>query len=215
MSIAIMLIASYIIGSIPFGLVAGKALRGIDVREHGSGNIGATNVMRTLGMGPAVVVFTLDILKGLIPVINAGLFFQAQPWVVIAAGLMSIIGHTFSVFLLFKGGKGVATTLGVLIGLVPAVAAIGFGVWFIIVLIWRYVSLASMIAAVCIPVLLIVLHYPQQKLVFGIIAAVFIIVKHHSNIKRLIEKKEPRWGDEEKKKKPKQDMDSSTTYNIE
>lgn len=214
MLIAAMLIASYVVGSIPFGLVAGKVLQGIDVREHGSGNIGATNVMRTLGMGPALAVFALDIVKGLVPVINAAIFFRMEPWMPVAAGLCSILGHTFSVFLKFKGGKGVATSLGVIIGLAPGVAGIGFAVWFIILLITRYVSLASMIAALCIPVLMYLFHRPPDQLLFGILAAIFVVAKHHANIKRLIEKKEPKWGDEEKKKKPKVDLDSSNTIDL-
>ncbi|MGB9620670.1 MAG: glycerol-3-phosphate acyltransferase, partial [Armatimonadota bacterium] len=125
MTAALCLAASYLLGAIPFGLIVGKLTRGIDIRQFGSGNIGASNVLRTLGPGPALLVFALDTAKGLAAVEICRRFGLSEWWIV-AGGLLSVFGHTFSVFLAFKGGKGVATALGVVIGLCPVIAAVGF-----------------------------------------------------------------------------------------
>jgi glycerol-3-phosphate acyltransferase PlsY len=194
MQIALLLIGSYILGSIPFGLIIGKAWRGIDIREHGSGNIGATNALRALGPGPAAVVMALDVLKGLIPVLVAKQIAHDQDWIVVAAGMIAILGHSLSIFLRFKGGKGVATSLGVLIGLNPVVAGIGFGIWLIVLLLTRYVSVASIIACASIPIVMWKVDGHQAYIVFALLTAVFVIVKHRSNMVRLIQGREHRWG---------------------
>jgi len=196
MRIAGILLLSYLAGSIPVGLIVGKLVKGIDIRRYGSGNIGATNVLRTLGIGPAIVVFVCDTLKGLGPV----LLCKHDPLLAVSAGIVSILGHNFSLFLRFQGGKGVATSLGVMIGIHPAIAAIAFGVWLILVGITRYISVASIITAVTVPLQMWLsgplLRKPVEReyLAFGIIAAAFIIAKHKSNIARLLAGTEAKIG---------------------
>jgi glycerol-3-phosphate acyltransferase PlsY len=194
MSYAILLILSYLLGAIPFGLIIGKAWRGIDIRDHGSGNIGATNVFRTLGPGPGSVVFAADVLKGLAPVIAATQISPGTAWLAVAAGMAAILGHTLSLFLGFKGGKGVATSLGVGIGLAPVIAAIAFGLWVLIFAVTRYVSVASMLACISVPIMMWATDRPIEYRIFGVLVAVYVIVKHRSNIVRLMQGKENRFS---------------------
>lgn len=195
MQIAAILIGSYLLGSIPFGVIIVKLWKGVDIREYGSKNIGATNAMRVVGSWQAfAVVLAVDALKGLIPVYVGRLVFPSNDWMVIAAGLAAILGHATSVFLRFRGGKAVATSLGVIIGLTPAVAAIGFGMWLILVALTRIVSIASIITTISILPLMFAFHCPSAVKVFGAVASTFILIKHKSNISRLIQRKEPRIG---------------------
>ncbi len=191
---AVLLIASYFLGSIPFGLLVGKAMRGVDIRQFGSGNIGATNVYRTLGPGPGIIVFAADVLKGLIPVLAAKQLLPGVSWLIVAVGMMAIFGHTLSPFLGFKGGKGVATSLGVGIGLVPVPALIAFGIWVVVLAGTRYVSVASMLACLSVPVMIWWMQGPMAYRVFGIFVAAYVIVKHRSNIARLMQGTENRFG---------------------
>ncbi len=190
---------SYLLGSVPIGLIVGK-MRGIDIRTLGSGNIGATNVLRTLGPGPAAVVFIGDTLKGFIPVLlaNSNLSGPNQPYYVIAAGLLSILGHSASPFLGFKGGKGVATSLGVIIGLNPPIALTAFGIWLLLVALFRYVSLASIVASASVPVMMYFGVYggpiPQPYTILALVAACLILLRHKSNIQRLLNHTEPKYG---------------------
>jgi glycerol-3-phosphate acyltransferase PlsY len=177
-------IAAYLLGSIPSGLLLGKAY-GIDVRKEGSGNIGATNLYRTLGRKVGVLTLICDCLKGLIPVLAVKL--SALPagyaaWL----GLAAFCGHVFSVFLRFKGGKGVATALGVFLALSPLALAIALGVFLAIVFKWRYVSLGSIAAAAVMPPAVSLLGGGQTVLLVTAIIAVIVIVKHGENIKRLV-----------------------------
>ncbi len=196
MTYAILLILSYFLGAIPFGLVIGKAWRGIDIRDHGSGNIGATNVYRTLGPGPGITVFLADVLKGLVPVLMAKQFAPESAWLAVGCGVMAIVGHTLSVFLKFKGGKGVATSLGVGIGLVPVLAAIAFGIWIVLFAATRYVSVASMLACASVPIMMWQTREPTPTAykIFGVFIAVYVFIKHRSNIVRLMQGKENRFG---------------------
>lgn len=199
-----LLTGSYILGSLPFGLLIVKAWRGVDIRDIGSGNIGATNAMRTAERGQAMAIFAVvliaDALKGFIPVAAARTFFPESPWVIVGAGLLAILGHTLSVFLRFKGGKGVATALGVIIGLDPRIAAMGFLIWALTVAVTRYVSVGSMVAAVSIVIMMFLFELPPPFIAFGCLAAAFIIFKHRSNISRLLQGKEARWGENPKNK---------------
>ncbi|MHB1001758.1 MAG: glycerol-3-phosphate 1-O-acyltransferase PlsY [Armatimonadota bacterium] len=194
----LVLIGCYLLGSIPFGFIVAKLWKGIDIRQHGSGNIGATNIMRLLGTGPAIAVFAADILKGLIPVIVAQNLFHNTAWIVILCGLTAVIGHTLSVFLNFKGGKGVATSLGVIVGLDPRIALIGFAAWVVVVAISRYVSLASIIGAISITTCMWVFHKPLEYIIFTLAATAFIIIKHKSNISRLLKGTEAKFGEKVK-----------------
>ncbi|SHE74580.1 glycerol-3-phosphate 1-O-acyltransferase PlsY [Schwartzia succinivorans] len=176
---------SYLIGSIPTGLILGKLLWGVDLREHGSHNIGATNAWRTLGKGPGIIIFLLDFLKGVIGV-ALGMYFAGTPLMMVLGGIMAIVGHSWSILLKFKGGKGVATGLGVIVMLMPSTALMVFLIWFVIVLITKYVSLGSIVAAACVPLFAWLFNQPCEYIVFSVLAAVFVIYRHKTNIGRLL-----------------------------
>ena len=179
------LLLSYLLGSIPNGLWLCRALWHVDLRQHGSHNIGATNAWRTLGKGPGFLGGCRDMLKGL----RAGWrgeMLVGTPLVMILCGVLAIVGHSLSLFLRFHGGKGVATGLGVILMLMPKVTVIVFLVWLLLVLATRYVSLGSIVAAALVPVLALVFGYPALYVAFGVLAAALIIVRHRSNITRLL-----------------------------
>jgi len=176
---------AYVLGSIPNGLWLGKALWHTDLREHGSHNIGATNAWRTLGKGPGFLIFLLDFLKGFLSVYIAS-FLAGTPLSMVLAAIFAIVGHSASLFMGFKGGKGVATGLGVLCMLMPQVTGIVFLIWLVIVKLTGYVSLGSIVAAICVPVLAFIFHAPAEYLVFGVIAALLIVARHKANIGRLL-----------------------------
>lgn len=182
--IILVLIASYLLGSIPNGLVFGKLLWQIDLRKYGSHNIGATNAWRTIGKGAGILIFLLDFLKGYLSVYLA-MALIGTPVAMVLAGVAAIVGHSCSLFLNFKGGKGVATGLGVIAMLMSDVTLLVFVVWFLIVYRTRYVSLGSIAAACLVPVLALVFGYPVAYVFFGLLAAVFITVRHSANIDRL------------------------------
>ena len=200
MTYVIAFIAGLIPGSIPFGFIVAKLLRRIDIREHGSGNIGATNVIRVVGKGPGILVFLFDVMKGVLPALIFRQMFNANAG--IAAGVGAIAGHMFTPVLKFKGGKGVATGLGVFIGLAPIASAVAFGVWLILFLSLRWVSLASVTAAISLPVFLYLSRsmafseFSLGLLIFALAATLVAISRHSANIKRLCRGKEPRfsWG---------------------
>lgn len=174
----------FLLGAIPFGLWIGKAY-GIDLREKGSGNIGATNVQRALGKGPGLLVLVLDTLKGYLPVQLA----QGQHWDpkwIVGVGLSAVLGHIYSPFVRFRGGKGVATTLGVLLGLDPRVAGIALGAFIVTVAITDYVSVGSMVAALTQMALFFVFGLPLPMRLFGVVVAVFVIIRHRTNLQRLM-----------------------------
>jgi glycerol-3-phosphate acyltransferase PlsY len=195
----------YLLGSFPSGLIIGR-VRGVDIRQHGSGNIGATNVLRVLGKKYGYLVFALDALKGFVAVRLAfavtfvsGAAIARPEWVGIAAGLACILGHTFPIWLRFRGGKGVATSAGVLLGLMPFAVVSVFVVWIFLFYLSRYVSLASIGAAVALP--LFVLLYLRlgwltggaSLLPFSVLVAGVVLWRHRSNMKRLFSGKEARF----------------------
>lgn len=184
-NMAIACLIAYLLGSIPNGLVFGKLLWHIDLREHGSHNIGATNAWRTLGKGPGFLIFLLDFLKGALSV-WLGSLLVGTPLAMVLAGVLAIVGHSCSLFLKFKGGKGVATGLGVIVMMMPLPALIVFLIWLAIVKISGYVSLGSIVAAALVPVLAWQFGYPVEYIGFGVLAAAFIIIRHHANIGRLL-----------------------------
>lgn len=190
------LVGCYLLGAIPFGLIIGKITKGIDIRDFGSGNIGASNVLRTLGKGPAMMVFVTDTAKGLVAV----LLMKALglgPWWVVAGSMLSILGHTFSIFLNFRGGKGVATSLGVIIGMDPVIAAITFVTWALLVAGTRYISIASIVAAFSVPLQMYfwtARHVPTAYLILAAVASTAIFLKHIPNMKRLANGTEARFG---------------------
>ena len=176
---------SYLLGSIPNGLILGKAIWGVDLRQHGSKNIGATNAWRTIGKAGGISIFALDFLKGAISA-YLGLHLGGSELAGVLCGILAIAGHSWSVFLAFKGGKGVATGLGVIAALMPMVTLIVFAVWFAIVYFTGYVSLGSIVGAALVPILTLFFGLHTEFLILGLIAAVFIIYRHKSNIERLL-----------------------------
>ena len=201
-------IVGYLLGSCPNGLIVSKS-HGIDVRNFGSGNIGATNVLRVLGRKWGYLVFALDSLKGLLSVLFAYwisrrllLDHASETLAAIIAGVACILGHSFPVWLRFKGGKGVATSAGVLLGLMPWAVVSVFIVWLLLFKTTRYVSLASIGAAVALPVLVMAyLHFrPEAEmslLIFSLVIAAVVVWRHRSNIRRLLQGKEQRFGQQE------------------
>lgn len=179
------ILCGWVWGSIPSGLWIVRTIHGIDIREYGSKNIGATNVFRTVGVKTAVLVLLADALKGVLALVIVNyLYHNSVVNSLAAAG--ALLGHSHSLFLKFKGGKGVATGLGLLIYLMPLVSAASFAVWLLCVLITRYVSLGSILASVCTPFFAFYFGYPVPYIVFGAIAGLFVIVRHRENIKRLL-----------------------------
>jgi glycerol-3-phosphate acyltransferase PlsY len=210
MAIGILIIASYLVGAIPFGLLIAK-MHGIDIRTVGSGNIGATNVSRALGKKWGYFCFILDALKGLIPMLAAIVILPAELtiteiWLWLAVGAAAILGHVFPVYLKFKGGKGVATSLGVVLGLWPFYTVAGvitFAIWAIVVKTWRYISLGSIVGAVVFPLLLAIAIciIPQWRfaalwplLAAAVTLGAILILRHKDNIKRLLSGTENKIG---------------------
>lgn len=182
---------AYVAGSFPSGLVIGKSLYHKDIRQYGRHNTGATNAYRVLGKTGGLCVLALDACKGALGVYLgelAGLSWLPQQLelCMIAGGLLAILGHSCSVFMKFKGGKGVATGLGVLLYLAPRETLIVFVVWCIVVGLTRYVSLGSIIAAALVPFVMYAFHEPFEIVAFGALAALFVIVRHRTNIIRLV-----------------------------
>jgi acyl phosphate:glycerol-3-phosphate acyltransferase len=187
------ILCSYLLGSIPTAYIAGKILKGIDIREHGSGNVGATNVFRVLGKKPGVVVLIIDILKGVVAVAVIGKLLglvNIPDYILLAIAV--VCGHNWTVFLQFKGGKGIATSLGVLIGLVIQFPELGsvllftLLLWIALFLTFAYVSLASIVAALGLPILMFLTHQHIHWTVLGVIFSIFVIIRHKPNIKRLL-----------------------------
>ncbi len=177
-------VGSYLAGSIPAGLVFSRLFRGIDVRRNGSGNIGSANVFRVAGPGPAAATLMFDSVKGFIPI------FIAQRmglplWALLIAGVAAVIGHNWSIFLRGRGGKGIATSLGVLTGIAPIVTLIALAVWIVVILGSRYASLASLLMMGSVPILLAILGYAHPYLIFAGCLVVLAIYRHRANIGRL------------------------------
>ena len=192
---------AYLLGSIPFGYLIVRWQRGIDVRGTGSGSIGATNVMRNLGIMGFVATFILDAGKGLLAVLLASKMSMGNPAWVAAAATAAVLGHCFPVWLKFRGGKGVATGVGVFIAIAPLQVILVLMIFAIVVAIWRYISLGSVVATAAFPALVYLLRHPPIQIVFGAAgAAAVIIVRHHANIARLLKGTESKVGG--KKQKP-------------
>lgn len=191
------IIASYLIGSIPFGLLLSKALFKQDLRKLGSGNIGATNVMRNFGVKPFIAVMILDMAKG-IAAVKIGSGLGLNPTLALISGLAAIIGHNWSIYLRFKGGKGIATTGGVIIAAYPvAVSLSAIGVFVVTVLATRIMSVGSIAAALAFPISTAIVlrnelatYWPH--LVVAVLASIFAVYKHRDNIRRLLRGEEPR-----------------------
>jgi acyl phosphate:glycerol-3-phosphate acyltransferase len=204
LALFIVLLISYLLGSFPSGYFAGR-MAGVDIREHGSGNIGATNVLRTVGKKAGYAVFFADALKGFCAVWTGVLVARAfglgspyEDWFGIGAALFCVIGHSFPVWLKFKGGKGVATSAGTMIGLAPLATLFAVVVWLSTFFLTRYVSIASVVAAVALPAAIGVtlkLHLTNSTVLFYAAIAIAAVVcwRHRTNIVRLLQGTEPRF----------------------
>lgn len=178
-------VLGHVCGSVPSGLWLVQAFHGIDIRNYGSKNIGTTNVFRTVGPKTAVLVLIADAFKGILVVGIMSYFFH-NPLLDVVTALGALLGHNYSLFLGFKGGKGVATALGLLIFMMPKVALASFGIWLVCVLLTRYVSLGSIMAAIFTPPLAWYLGYPSAYVIFSVVAAFFVVLRHKENIHRLL-----------------------------
>ncbi|MBM7854632.1 glycerol-3-phosphate acyltransferase PlsY [Desulfohalotomaculum tongense] len=183
-NIIISLIIGYLLGSVPTGYLLARCWKGIDIRQYGSGNIGATNVWRTLGAAPGLVVLLIDMAKGAAAVLIARYF--GGTGAELAAAVGALLGHSYPLFLKFRGGKIIATGAGIIFTISPLSGLVGLVLFASAVILTRYVSVASMTAAVSIPVSFYLLHMERPYIVFAAAVAAFAIYKHRSNIKRLI-----------------------------
>jgi glycerol-3-phosphate acyltransferase PlsY len=190
--IAGLLLLAYLLGSVPSAVWIGKSFFGKDVREHGSGNAGATNTFRVLGWKPGSIVFTLDTIKGFLAVYAINYTtaneYKYGTFFFIIAGLLAVMGHIYPVFAQFRGGKGVATMLGVILGIHPVPAALALSVFIIVFVLTRFVSLGSLSAAVSFPLLIFIL-YPETDIYlkgFSVLLASILFFSHRANIKRLL-----------------------------
>ncbi|MBD3264898.1 MAG: glycerol-3-phosphate 1-O-acyltransferase PlsY [Candidatus Omnitrophica bacterium] len=200
MSGLILLIISYLSGSLPFGYLVAKKVKGIDIRDHGSGNIGATNVFRTAGRDWGILVFFLDFFKGFLPpLLGRYIFFVSGDYLLIAAAVLTVVGHTWPVFLKFKGGKGVATGLGAMWGLAAVfpglwkVLLLAVIVWIFVFSVFRYVSLASILACFSFAVLVFLFGQPLPLKITAVSFFVLILLRHRENISKLVKGKEHRF----------------------
>ena len=186
MNLAFSILIAYLIGSIPVAYIFGRFLKNIDIREHGSGNMGATNAFRVLGRAPGSAVLILDIIKGIIPVtlVATKFFGLIDPMSLVLVAVATVAGHNWTIFLGFKGGKGMATSLGALIGLGIQFHGLGFvllwvvGTWLLIFLLFGFVSLASLCAAVLFPILMVTFLEPFPFIMMAIIMCVFIVFRY-------------------------------------
>ncbi|MDB9528933.1 glycerol-3-phosphate 1-O-acyltransferase PlsY [Oscillatoria sp. CS-180] len=200
-----LLLTAYLLGSIPTGYLTTKAVKGIDIREHGSGNTGATNVLRVVGKKAAASVLVVDLLKGVSAVLltqwiltiayaNFPTFLETVPWWMTIAGLLAIVGHSRSVWLNWTGGKSAATGLGVLLSLSWPVGLGVAGIFALTLTVFRIVSLGSIMAALASVVLMLALHQPLPYILLAIAGSFYVILRHRTNIQRLMAGTEPRLG---------------------
>ena len=200
----VLVIVAYLLGSIPTGYLAGKYLQGIDIRQEGSGSTGATNVLRTLGKKAAIAVLAIDLLKGAIAVYLVKLIYISalsefipitwQSWLITISALAAVIGHSKSIWLNFSGGKSVATSLGVLLVMNTVVALGTLAAFGIMLAISRIVSLSSITGAIAVIFLMILLHQPVPYIVFAVLCGTYVIIRHQTNIQRLLAGTEPKIG---------------------
>ena len=183
------LLLSYLSGSVPFGLLIARAVTGTDVRTVGSGNIGATNVARAAGRGAAIATLVCDALKGLVPVLAAARLLPSSPWAPAACAAFAVVGHCFPVWLRVRGGKGVATGLGVALGLAPAAAVAGGLTWVALYQLLRVSSIGSL-AGVAVALVLAIFTAPREAVVALLAIAALILLRHEANLRRLLRREE-------------------------
>ena len=193
----LILVLGYLFGSFPSGYVAGKIVKGVDIRTLGSGSTGATNVLRQIGKRAAITVFLIDVFKGVLSILVAKYFLLNDSWQV-AIGLSTLIGHIWPVWLNWKGGKAVATGLGVFLGLSWQVGIATLGIFILMISLFRIVSLASLVSALALPLIMFIsfknTSISVPFLIISLLAMVLVIWRHRENIVRLIKGKEPKIG---------------------
>jgi acyl phosphate:glycerol-3-phosphate acyltransferase len=189
MSMIFFIVLAYLIGSIPSGLLIARK-KGIDIRQHGSGNIGATNIARVVGSKYGALTLAFDMVKGFIPVMLAKTFLPDHYIIQLVTGFAAVAGHTYSLFLNFKGGKGVATAGGVFLALLPGPTIASLLVFALVLLATKYVSLSSIMASITLPLAALLMGKPWVMVIFSVIVAALIVYKHKDNIARLREGKE-------------------------
>ncbi len=190
---SLMIIICYLIGSMPFGYIVAKVVKKIDIRDYGSGNIGATNAFRVLGPWLASLVLIGDLLKGFLAIVLFSQLNIDSLFVIILGGLAVIGGHDWSIFLKFKGGKGIATTYGVFLALNPKIALLSALIWLIVIALTRYASLASILSLSVLVVLMLWFRQPQEYIIFSVIILALALYRHRGNILRLKEGKEKKF----------------------
>ncbi len=190
-----LVVFAFLMGSVPFGVIVAR-FKGVDLKRVGSGNIGATNVLRAMGRGPAILTLSGDVMKGALSV-AVGKYFLNDPLMLGIVGLSSILGHNFSVFLRFRGGKGVATTAGVLLVYSPKIAAVTVALWLVVIIVTRYSSLGAVIGFGVLPASMYLLDHTQEKMIVSFLMSGLIIFRHAGNIDRLIHGKERKIGKRE------------------
>jgi glycerol-3-phosphate acyltransferase PlsY len=202
-------IIGYLLGSIPFGVIIGKMVRGIDVREHGSGSMGMTNVMRTVGAKAGLIVLILDLLKGSAAVALAWAIFCSEPdsmvyWGQMAGGVAAVIGHSWPVYIGFRGGRGISTAFGAIMVVSWPIGLICLATFLLMVAIFKYISLGSISGATALVIAMVVSYMydwePVSYLAFALVVAPIVIFRHRANIKRLMSKTEPKIGQKVKVK---------------
>ena len=187
--------AGYLIGAVPTSYLAGKLAKGIDLREHGSKNLGATNVYRVLGWGWAIPVGLIDVVKGVVPVAVIAPLAGGPGWVPVVCGIAAVLGHVFSPYVRFKGGKGVATAAGMFLALAPLAVLCAFPVWALVVWLSGYVSLGSVVTAALFPVWVRLTRPDAPYALYAAMAlAALIVVSHRANLRRLVAGTENRFG---------------------
>lgn len=190
----ISIILSYLIGAISFSFIIAKWLKGIDIRQHGSGNAGATNTLRVLGKGPAICVLMLDVGKGILAVWIGKWMGDVSPWIPVICGIAAIAGHNWPIYFHFKGGKGIATMIGVMatLAFLPSLFAGIVGIAAIVVT--RYVSLGSLIFSALLPIMIIIMNRPHEILWASLLLCIFAFVRHRTNIVKIVQGKENKLG---------------------
>jgi len=198
MPLVFIILAGYLLGSVPTGLVVGKFYKGIDIRQYGSGNIGATNVLRTIGFGASVVVLAADLGKGILPVLAARVMLDS-PVAEAATAFAALVGHNWSLYLRFRGGRGVATALGSFLVMSPGLTLVALGTGVVVVVISRYVSLGSLVGAVTVlgilAVSVILGREPSEYLIYCVPGVILLFIQHRDNIARLVSGRELKLGE--------------------
>lgn len=200
-TIVLLILLSYLVGSIPTGYLIAKHVMHIDIREHGSGNPGAANVYRIVGKWAGICTFLIDAIKGFIPVCLARVFCPDIYVIAVVCGVVAILGHMWTIYLRFRGGKGVATSAGVFFALAPIPTALAFATFIVLVAIWGRISIGSIVASVVLPLASWCMNYPMAEKIMVTAVGLLVIYKHIPNIKRLLAQKELRFEDGAKKRK--------------